>query len=68
MDLSRKTKKNYSRLMFHVINSEMFCAYGGYGVTREQLQCLVGESFIDIPVRFMINKKKYLHLSIDHFN
>ncbi|RVX10606.1 hypothetical protein CK203_016921 [Vitis vinifera] len=30
--------------------SEMLCAYGGYGVTREQLQCLVGESFIDIPV------------------
>ncbi|XP_059597202.1 uncharacterized protein LOC104880879 isoform X1 [Vitis vinifera] len=29
--------------------SEMLCAYGGYGVTREQLQCLVGESFIDIP-------------------
>ncbi|KAL6348686.1 hypothetical protein AAG906_019385 [Vitis piasezkii] len=28
---------------------EMLCAYGGYGVTREQLQCLVGESFIDIP-------------------
>ncbi|XP_059595633.1 uncharacterized protein LOC104880281 isoform X1 [Vitis vinifera] len=27
----------------------MLCAYGGYGVTREQLQCLVGESFIDIP-------------------
>ncbi|RVW61399.1 hypothetical protein CK203_032054 [Vitis vinifera] len=27
---------------------EMLCAYGGYGVTREQLQCLVGESFIDI--------------------
>ncbi|RVW84477.1 hypothetical protein CK203_041299 [Vitis vinifera] len=24
--------------------SEMLCAYGGYGVTREQLQCLVGES------------------------
>ncbi|XP_034686698.1 uncharacterized protein LOC117915249 [Vitis riparia] len=30
--------------------SEMLCAYGGYGMTREQLQCLVGESFIDIPV------------------
>ncbi|RVW68191.1 hypothetical protein CK203_059725 [Vitis vinifera] len=30
--------------------SEMLCAYGGYGVTREQLQCLVGESFIDILV------------------
>ncbi|RVX07026.1 hypothetical protein CK203_030451 [Vitis vinifera] len=29
--------------------SEMLCAYGGYGMTREQLQCLVGESFIDIP-------------------
>ncbi|XP_059598708.1 uncharacterized protein LOC132255079 [Vitis vinifera] len=31
--------------------SEMLCAYGGYGVTGEQFQCLVGESFIDIPVR-----------------
>ncbi|RVW47149.1 hypothetical protein CK203_070085 [Vitis vinifera] len=29
--------------------SEMLYAYGGYGVTREQFQCLVGESFIDIP-------------------
>ncbi|KAL6316675.1 hypothetical protein AAG906_019588 [Vitis piasezkii] len=29
--------------------SEMLYAYGGYGVTWEQLQCLVGESFIDIP-------------------
>ncbi|RVX19113.1 hypothetical protein CK203_008566 [Vitis vinifera] len=33
--------------------SEMFCAYGGYGMTRKQLQCLVRESFIDIPVIFM---------------
>ncbi|RVW67579.1 hypothetical protein CK203_063010 [Vitis vinifera] len=24
--------------------SEMLCAYGGYGVTREQLQCLVGRA------------------------
>ncbi|RVW98993.1 hypothetical protein CK203_033832 [Vitis vinifera] len=32
-------------------NIEMLCAYGGYGVTREQLQCLVGENFIDIPIR-----------------
>ncbi|RVW39853.1 hypothetical protein CK203_083154 [Vitis vinifera] len=31
--------------------TEMLCAYGGYGVTREQLQCLVGENFIDIPIR-----------------
>ena len=56
MDLSKK--KNYSRLVFHVINSEVLCAYDGYGVTQEQLQCLVGERFIDILVRFMINKKK----------
>ena len=56
MDLSKK--KNYSRLVFHVINSEVLCAYGGYGVTREQVQCLVGDRFIDIPVRFMINTKK----------
>ncbi|KAL6323029.1 hypothetical protein AAG906_023647 [Vitis piasezkii] len=34
----------------HTICCEMLCAYGGYGVTREQLQCLVGENFIDIPV------------------
>ena len=54
--------------MFHAINNEVLYAYGGYDVTREQLQCLVGENFIDIPVRFMINKKKYPHLSIDHFN
>ena len=57
MDFS---KKNYSRLVFHVINSEVLCAYGGYGVTREQLQCLVGESFIDIPVKFMIKRKNNL--------
>ncbi|RVW13897.1 hypothetical protein CK203_089979 [Vitis vinifera] len=43
--------------------SEMLCAYGGYGVTWEQLQCLVGKSFIDIPVismfcRYMNAKEK----------
>ena len=58
MDLSKK--KDYSRLLFHVSNSEVLCAYGGYGVTREQLQCLVGESFIDIPVKFMIKRKNNL--------
>ena len=58
MDFS---KKNYSRLVFHVINSEVLCAYDGYGVTREQLQCLVGERFTDIPIRFMMMKKTKLH-------
>ena len=46
--------------MFHVINSEVLCVYGGYGMTREQLQCLVGEGFIDIQVRFTIKKKTNL--------
>ena len=57
----KKTK--FSRLVFHVINSEMLCVYGGYGVTREQLQCLVGEGFIDIQVRFTIKKKPIFHPS-----
>ena len=57
IDLSKKNK-NYSHLMFHEINNEVLYAYSGYDVTWEQLQCLVGEGFIDIPVRFMINKKK----------
>ena len=60
MDLSKKNK-NYSRLVFHVINSEVLCAYDAYGVTREQLQCLVGERFTDIPIRFMMMKKTKLH-------
>ena len=46
--------------MFNVINSEVLCAYGSYGMTWEKLQCLLGEGFIDIPVRFMINKKNNL--------
>ena len=29
-------------------------------MTWEKLQCLLGEGFIDIPVRFMINKKNNL--------
>ncbi|RVW78501.1 hypothetical protein CK203_050474 [Vitis vinifera] len=52
--------------------SEMLCAYGGYGVTREQLQCLVGESFIDIPVISMfcqyMNAKEENPSRIHFFN
>ncbi|RVW32318.1 hypothetical protein CK203_078989 [Vitis vinifera] len=52
--------------------NEMLCAYGGYGVTREQLQCLVGESFIDIPVISMfcqyMNAKEENPSRIHFFN
>ncbi|RVW53720.1 hypothetical protein CK203_068969 [Vitis vinifera] len=46
--------------------SEMLCAYGGYGVTQEQLQCLVGESFIDIPVR--CHTGMYVILYMQHWD
>ncbi|RVW79647.1 hypothetical protein CK203_065286 [Vitis vinifera] len=60
ISLKRNTTMKLMKEETHVVDyvfdeskdpSEMLCAYGGYGVTWEQLQCLVGESFIDIPIR-----------------
>ena len=59
MDLfPKKQKQKISWFVFLVINSEVICAYGGYGVTRKQFQCLAEKGFIDISVSFMINKEK----------
>ncbi|KAL6344438.1 hypothetical protein AAG906_039694 [Vitis piasezkii] len=49
VDVAPQGSKKYD----HKSKMKMLCAYGGYGVTREQLQCLVGKNFIDIPVSYI---------------
>ena len=53
MNLSLQ-KNLFPPLVFDIINRKVFCVYGGYGMTCEQVQCLAKEEFIDILVNSII--------------